>query len=303
MAPAQPSEMAGPVLAIDAGSTSVRALVVDADLEVLGRAQVRADVSTPLRDASNRMPSNCGRPREAVIGLALSDAGIRTRRAIAAIGITAQRGNVVMWDAKTGTPVAPLVSWQDTRGTARAAELIAQGFLRQPSDGGGKDSNRCSTRSNAVANAFDRGALLWGNSTPISRGASPAVRYLRDWITARRARPATTTTSRASGIRALIEAQGLDARRFPALSETMRHFGDTAVGVFGARCPITRSSRTSRARPSRKAACFRAIEGTLRHRRRARRQHRHRTDARERVPIRWCCGRATVCGRSASKAW
>ena len=135
---------------------------------------------------------------EAVIDLALSDAGI-ARDAIAAIGITAQRGNVVMWDAKTGDPVAPLVSWQDTRGTARAAELIAQGFL--------VSHQMAAAKIEAVLDAVERGRerirstrCCGATSTPISRGAFPAARYTR-WITARPARPVTTTTSRASGIR------------------------------------------------------------------------------------------------------
>ena len=63
----------------------------------------------------------------------------------------------------------------------------------------------------------------------------------------------------------------------------MRHFGDTTAGVFGAQCPITRSSRTNRARRSRKAACFpgesKATFGTVGH---ARGQYRHRSQARER---------------------
>src|SRR4029450_5311328 len=119
MAPAHPSEMAGPVVAIDAGSTSVRALVVSADLEVLGRAQVRADVSYPAPGRVEQDATQLWSATKAVVGLALADAGI-ARSAIAAIGIAAQRGNVVVWNAKTGNPVAPLGSWQDTGGPGRA---------------------------------------------------------------------------------------------------------------------------------------------------------------------------------------
>jgi glycerol kinase len=43
--------------------------------------------------------------------------------AVAAIGITNQRETTVLWDRKTGRPVAPAIVWQDRRTAARCAEL------------------------------------------------------------------------------------------------------------------------------------------------------------------------------------
>jgi glycerol kinase len=40
---------------------------------------------------------------------------IRAGRPIAALGMAAMRTSTVLWDRATGQPVAPLVSWQDTR--------------------------------------------------------------------------------------------------------------------------------------------------------------------------------------------
>lgn len=228
--------MAGPVLAIDAGSTSVRALVVDADLNVLGRAQVHADVHSPAPGRIEQDAAQLWSATETVIGRALSEAGI-ARGAVAAIGITAQRGNVVVWDAKTGIPAAPLVSWQDTRGTARAAELIAQGFL--------VSHQMAVAKIETVLDAIDRGrerlrsgALLWGNidtylAWRLSGGAIHAMDHGQAC--------ATGYYDYFTGAwnAALIESQALDVQTLPELSETMRHFGDTAVDVFGAKCPIT----------------------------------------------------------------
>ncbi len=228
--------MAAPVLAIDAGSTSVRALVVDADLNVLGRAQVRADVHYPAPGRVEQDAVQLWSATETVIGRALSDAGL-ARNAIAAIGITAQRGNVVVWDAKTGDPAAPLVSWQDTRGTARAAELIAQGYL--------VSHQMAVAKIEAVLDSIERGrermrsrALLWGNidtylAWRLSGGAIHAMDHGQAC--------ATGYYDYFTGVwnSALIEAQGLDPSALPALSETMRHFGYTATAVFGAQCPIT----------------------------------------------------------------
>ena len=49
--------------------------------------------------------------------------------AIAAIGITNQRETVVLWDRKTGEPVAPAIVWQKCRRTAPLCDQLAS---RQP---------------------------------------------------------------------------------------------------------------------------------------------------------------------------
>ena len=228
--------MAGPVLAIDAGSTSVRALVVGADLEVLGRAQVHAVVSYPAPGRVEQDAIQLWAATEAVIDRALSDAGI-TPKAVAAIGIAAQRGNIVVWDPKTGNPVAPLVSWQDTRGTARAVELIAQGFLIS--------HQMAAAKIESVLDALGRGrerirsrALLWGNiDTYLAWRLSGGEIHAMDHGQACATGYYDYFTGDWNSV--LLDAQGLDASALPALSETTRHFGDTAAGVFGAKCPIT----------------------------------------------------------------
>ncbi|HTK98374.1 MAG TPA: FGGY family carbohydrate kinase [Pseudomonadales bacterium] len=228
--------MAGPVLAIDAGSTSVRALVVDADLHVLGRAQVHADVHYPVPGRVEQDAAQIWSAAETVISEALTSAGV-ARNAVAAIGVTSQRGNVVVWDAKTGHPVAPLVSWQDTRGAARAGELIAQGFLIS--------HQMAAAKIEAVLDAIERGreriasgALLWGNvdtylAWRLSGGAIHAMDHGQAC--------ATGYYDYFTGAwnAALLEAQRLGASMLPKLSDTTMHFGDASAAVFGATCPIT----------------------------------------------------------------
>ncbi|MDT7655931.1 MAG: glycerol kinase, partial [Pseudonocardiales bacterium] len=43
---------------------------------------------------------------------------------VVAIGITNERETAVLWDRRTGQPVAPAITWQDTR-TAAAADALA----------------------------------------------------------------------------------------------------------------------------------------------------------------------------------
>ncbi len=225
--------MTGPVLAIDAGSTSIRALIVDADLNVLGRAQARADVHHPAPGRVEQNAAQVWAATATVIDLALSDAGMAPE-AVAAIGITAQRGNVVVWDPQTGEPVTPLVSWQDMRGSTRAAELIAQGYL--------VSHQTAAAKLELVLDGIERGrqrlgagALLWGNiDTYLAWRLSGGAIYAMDHGQA----CATGYYDYFTGVwnSMLIGAQGLDPARFPTLSETTTRFGDCVVG---ADCPLT----------------------------------------------------------------
>src|SRR5260370_3739839 len=65
--------------------------------------------------------------REEVIGGALEKLGLRASD-LAAIGITNQRETTVLWERKTGKPVANAIVWQDTR--------VAEDVARFASDGG-----------------------------------------------------------------------------------------------------------------------------------------------------------------------
>ena len=56
-------------------------------------------------------------------GAAGGGAGSGGARSIAAIGITNQRETTIVWDRKTGKPVAPAIVWQCRRTAAYCDEL------------------------------------------------------------------------------------------------------------------------------------------------------------------------------------
>jgi len=227
--------MADPILAIDAGTTSIRALVVDCELNVLGRALVRADIRHPAPGRVEQDANQIWTATETVVGRALATAGIG-RSDLVAIGIATQRGTVIVWDRQTGLPVAPLVSWQDMRGAARAAELLAQGYL--------VSHQTSAAKLEAVLSGIDRGRerlnageLLWGNvDTYLAWRLSGASVYATEHGQA----CATGYYDYFTSVwnTALIEAQGLDPSRFPMLAETAASYGLSSPSVFGAACPI-----------------------------------------------------------------
>ena len=74
----------------------------------------------PLRvPASLDMTEVWQRTQECIPG-ALSAAGASPAD-VAGIGITDERETVVLWDRRTGRPVAPFITWQDTRTGSRTS--------------------------------------------------------------------------------------------------------------------------------------------------------------------------------------
>jgi glycerol kinase len=101
-------------MALDQGTTSSRAMIFDARGAIVTRAQAEFPQYFPQpgwveHDAREIWSSQLGVAREA-----LQRAGL-TARDVAAIGITNQRETVVVWDRKSGEPVARAIVWQDRR--------------------------------------------------------------------------------------------------------------------------------------------------------------------------------------------
>jgi len=115
------------LLGLDVGTSSARALLVDRELRPVGAGQVLLASSLPAPD---RVEQDAGAVWSAVgeaVASALSSAG-RSPADVASVGVTTQRSSVVVWERSTGRPVAPMVVWNDLRGTGRAAELRDAGF-------------------------------------------------------------------------------------------------------------------------------------------------------------------------------
>jgi glycerol kinase len=106
--------MAKYLLALDQGTTSSRALVIDYSGKVISVAQKEFTQFFPQpgwveHDPNEIWVSQLGVASDAIIrsNISLGD--------IAAIGITNQRETAVVWDRKTGEPVFHAIVWQDRR--------------------------------------------------------------------------------------------------------------------------------------------------------------------------------------------
>ena len=110
------------ILAIDAGTTSSRAIAFDKKGESIGIAQHEFPQYFPKEgwvehDAIEIWETQLRAIKEVLGGRDIS------AQAIAAVGITNQRETVVLWDRKTGQPVHKAIVWQDRR-TAFICEAL-----------------------------------------------------------------------------------------------------------------------------------------------------------------------------------
>jgi glycerol kinase len=114
------------VLAIDQGTTSTRAIVFDARGAIVSVAQQEHTQLLPRAGWVEHDPVEIWTNTEWVMSSALSRAGIGSSDLVG-IGVTNQRETAVVWDRRTGRPVANAIVWQDTRTQGRIASMSAEG--------------------------------------------------------------------------------------------------------------------------------------------------------------------------------
>jgi glycerol kinase len=116
------------VLAIDVGTSGVRAAVVNSAAEVVTSFYRAALPTSPMINFVEFDPTEQAEAALAVAHEALSAAD----GPVAAVGITNQRASTILWDRHTGTPVGPGVGWQDLRTVGMCLALQAQGLHVAP---------------------------------------------------------------------------------------------------------------------------------------------------------------------------
>ncbi len=114
------------ILAIDQGTTSSRAILFDRDGHIHGTAQQEFKQIFPHPGWVEHDANEIWSSQLAVAQQVLRDHHL-TAHDVAAIGITNQRETTVLWDKKTGEPVANAIVWQDRRTANLCDALRADG--------------------------------------------------------------------------------------------------------------------------------------------------------------------------------
>lgn len=118
--------MADFIGAIDQGTTSTRFLIFNRAGAIVACAQKEHEQIFPQAGWVEHNPEEIWQRTREVIGEAMAQSQLKPGD-LAAIGITNQRETTVLWNRKTGKPVANALVWQDTRVSAYIPEYEREG--------------------------------------------------------------------------------------------------------------------------------------------------------------------------------
>lgn len=121
------------LLAVDAGTSSNRAVLFDADARVVAQVQQEFPQEYPNPGWVEHDPEAIWETVQAVMRQTLAKSRV-TAKNIAAIGITNQRETTLIWDRDSGQCVHHAIVWQDRRTADYCAALRARGAEQMVSD-------------------------------------------------------------------------------------------------------------------------------------------------------------------------
>ena len=223
------------VLALDLGTTSVRALAVSATGRVLARARRPLPTFFPSPGRVEQDPTDMARLAVDALREVLAASGLGAAE-FAGLGLATQRGTTLAWDARTLLPLAPAIGWQDRRAAPRALELQRHG-LPLHSLASATKLEWWLRHEPAVARAAGAGTLRVG--TPdvwLSQRLSGGAAFVTD---AGEACATGLYDPRAGAFsERVLGALGLDAAWLPRLVASDAVEGETEASILGAAVPL-----------------------------------------------------------------
>lgn len=223
------------LLAIDAGTTSVRVLLVGLDGTMHARVRETLPINYPGPGRVEQDAEHIWRTTQLLMQAALREANVRASD-VAAIGVTTQRASCVVWERATGRALTPLISWQDLRGIARAESLQQAGFFVMPQSAAAKLESALESIPHG-RHRVDAGELAWGNidSYLVYRLSGGSV-HATDLSQACATAYLDFETGGWNG--QLLKLQGLPEALFPKLVDTSAPMGESAADGLGSSVPI-----------------------------------------------------------------
>lgn len=115
------------IIALDQGTTSSRAVLVDSHGQIKGIAQQEFTQIFPQSGWVEHDPMEIWRTQQGVLQRVIEENKISAGD-IAALAITNQRETTVIWDRKSGSPIHNAIVWQDKRTASICEELKSRGL-------------------------------------------------------------------------------------------------------------------------------------------------------------------------------
>ena len=234
------------ILAIDQGTTSSRAILFDADMAIVARAQEEFPQHFPQSGWVEHDPSDLWATVVETARGALEQANASADH-VAAIGITNQRETTLVWDRTTGEPVYNAIVWQDRRTAEFCRDLTAAGHAEMITDRTGLlvDPYFSATKVKWILDHVDgardkarRGDLLFGTVDSyliwkLTGGAS----HVTDATNA--ARTMLYDIHKGRWSQTICDLFDIPMAMLPEVKDCAAEFGTTQADLFGAPIPIT----------------------------------------------------------------
>ena len=233
------------LLALDQGTTSSRAIIFDEHGKVYASAQRETQIKTPHsgwveQDAMEIWTTQIGVVQQAIASARLLAKDIK------ALGLTNQRETTIVWDKRTGRPLAPAIIWQDRRATDWCNQLIQNnlaskihkktGLRIDPYFSAGKlvwllenvDGLRALAEQGHVAFGTVDSWLIWN----LTQGAEHVVEA------SNASRTMLMNLESQQWDAELIELFNIPASVLPKIIHSDCYISNTASGLLGAEIPI-----------------------------------------------------------------
>ena len=237
--------MADYILALDAGTTSCRSLIFNAQAELVALAQQEFAQHYPQPGWVEHDAEAIWQAQWATVQQVLAKAALHMRD-ISAIGITNQRETAVAWRADTGKAIGNAIVWQDKRTADRCAQLReAQGSAITAKTGLIVDAYFTASKMEwmlahrpAIRAAREAGTLRFGTiDTWLIHRLTGGTAYITDETNA--SRTLLFDIHSGSWDEELLETFGVRRAELPQVVDSSGRLAVTSSDVCGAAVPIT----------------------------------------------------------------
>ena len=233
------------IMALDAGTTSNRAILFDKDCKIVSVAQREFTQIYPQpgwveHDANEIWSSMLGVAVETIAkaGISASD--------VAAIGITNQRETTIVWDKETGEPVYNAIVWQCRRTSQYCDSLKAKGLEDTIRETTGLviDAYFSATKLRwilenveGVRERAEKGELLFGTvDTWLIWKLTHGRVHVTDYSNASRTMMYNITELKWD--EDILKGLGIPASMLPEVKDSSLNYGNCSKHILGAEIPI-----------------------------------------------------------------
>ncbi len=228
------------IIALDQGTTSSRALLIDGKGNIQGMAQREFKQIFPKSGWVEHDPKEILESQMGVMKQVLEECKVEASD-IRAIGITNQRETTVVWDKNTGEPVYNAIVWQDKRTANICEELKDNGLTEHVKKTTGLviDSYFSGTKVKWILDNVDgarqkaeNGDLLLGTvDTWLVWNMTKEKNHVTDYTNASRTMIYDIVSLKWDDV--LLKALGIPKSMLPQVKPSAHHFGDYEIDGVG----------------------------------------------------------------------